>query len=52
MVVLIKRKVVRDLYWDKVPFAQVIHDTRKTVFDHISKHREGNRKYDAKRNTF
>ena len=27
----------------------VIYQTRKTVFDHISKHREGSWKYDAQR---
>ena len=31
---------------------QVLYETRKTVFDHISKHREESCKYDAQRSIF
>ena len=33
-------------------FREVIYQTRKTVFDHISKHREESWKYDAQRSIF
>jgi len=31
---------------------EVIYQTQKTVFDHISKHREESRKHDAQRSIF
>ena len=33
-------------------FFDVLYQTQKTVFDHISKHREDSLKYDAQRSIF